>query len=364
MADLLLCRPIVGVFIPRKHAMALSRQEPDYDHIKYAAAAAASGVPLYFLSSEDIDLEQRTIQGWVLSVENGWALRDMPWPDYVYNLAKGNAGKEEKAKVVKADSRLSWLNEVRSHRKWHTHKLLRDQFSYMLPETVLGKSWLDLQSMLERHPAVLTKPDKGTWGSGISKIWRSSDNLFCLSTSSDEEWSGFSLEQAFTRASEFARGRRLVIQQALKLLPIGQCLSDLRLMMGKDKKNQWQVLQWYIRTGRPGSFVTNWHQGGNYVDVIPGLLSAGVQPEVATDLFAQAKRVAVRVAIALEKRHAGNMVELGLDFAFDIDLRLWLLEANGWPDKGHVEHDPDVIPRVYSCVIDYAIFLWGAANNE
>ena len=364
MTDLLLRRPVLGVFIPCKHAKVLARQEPQYDYIKYSEAAQETGILLYFFCTADIDLELRTIKGWAIGGEQGWVRSDMPWPDYVYNLAKGNAGKEEKARLVKADSRLSWLNEVRSHRKWRTHIILRDQFPYLLPDTILGKSYLDLRNMLERYPAVLTKPDKGTWGSGISRIWRGGDNLFCLRTSSDEEWSGLSIEQAFTRASEFARGGKLVIQQALNLLPIGQSLSDLRLMMGKDKNNQWQVLQWYIRTGRPGSFVTNWHQGGNYVDVIPGLLSAGVQPEVASQLFAQAKRAAVHVAVALEKCHAGHMVELGLDFAFDIDQRLWLLEANGWPDKGHVEHDHDVVPRVYSCVIDYAIFLWGAAINE
>lgn len=364
MTNLLPCRPIVGVFIPQKYAKALAKQESQYDYTKYSEAARSAGLLIYFFCSRDIDLKLGDIKGWALCSEQGWVLRDMPWPDYVYNLAKGNAGKEDRAKLIKADLRLNWLNDVRSHRKWHTHKILRDNFSYLLPETVLGKSCLDLQSMLERYPVVLTKPDKGTWGSGISKIWHGGNSLYCLKTASDEEESGLTIEEAYIRASEFARGRKLVIQQALKLLPIGQSLSDLRLMMGKSRSNQWQVLQWYIRTGRPGAFVTNWHQGGNYVDVIPGLLLAGVEPEVADELFAKAKQAAVCVAADLERRHEGHMVELGLDFAFDTDLRLWLLEANGWPDKGHVAHDHDDVPRVYSSVIDYAIFLWRARSHE
>jgi len=339
------------------------KQEELYDHINYWNAAKKNDVTLYFFCADDIDLKRRAVKGWVLDDQLGWVLHKATWPDYVYDLAKGNASKERKAKLIRKDKRLSFLNEIRSHYKWHTHNILMDGLAWLLPETDIGGQWQDLQRMLERHTAVLIKPDRGTWGIGISKVWKTGDGSYSLETAEGEMNSGISAKEAFDIAAAYADGRVLLIQQMLELLPIEQSLLDLRLMVGKDRCNQWQVLQSYLSISRPGSFVTNWHQGGSDRDVIPGLIAAGVEKAAAERVFVQAKEAAVNVAAKLEQSYNVRMFEMGLDFAIDTNLRVWLLEANGWPEKGMVEHDQDHIPRVYSCVIDYALYLWNQQHR-
>ncbi len=351
-------RPVVAILTKPKEARALSRQEPPYDYIKYAEAAKDRGIPLYCFCANDMDLKTGTVQGWSMDVAGNWVYQDVPWPDFVYNMAKGKAGKTKKAKAIKADKRLNWLNEIRSHPKWRTHRVLRDEFNWLLPETIRGRQPEDLRRILKRYQAVMTKPDKGTWGSGICRIWREADGSCSLRSSYGDHETKLSVEDAFSSAQHIARGRSLIIQQALNLLKIESGVADLRLMMGRDRLGQWQVVQWYIRIGKPGSLVSNWHRGGSYMDVVPGLVAAGLARQRANELFSAACRAAVQVAGCLEQAYSGHMAELGLDFAFDTDLRMWLIEANGWPNKGHVEHETDPIPKVYSCIIDYALSLW------
>jgi hypothetical protein len=352
-------RPVVAVFVAPKITRVLSRQEEQYDCLQYALAARAANVPLYVFQAADMDLETGTVKGWTLDPDGQWQYGNVPWPDFVYDLAKGEAGKRERAMQINADPRIKRLNEVKTFGKWPTHRALVGDFPHLLPDTVLGRTAADLELMLTRHAAVLTKPSGGTWGLGISKIWREADGSYTLQAShNDEQETGLSLADAFARAKEVAGGRRMVIQQAIDLLKTDGEVMDLRLMMGKDSQGMWQVLQWYIRIGRSGAFVTNWHSGGSYVDVLPGLVSAGVAPEQAAALFHQARQVAQQVAAKLEQAQTGRMVEVGLNFAFDRNLRLWMIEANGWPSKGEVIHEQDPIPRIYSCVIDYALSLW------
>lgn len=351
---------VLGVFVAKADIKPFDLGKTNYEAEIYAKAAAKRNVVLYYFAFDDIKGKDRhrTMWGWSFTGQR-WTYGRVDWPDLVYDQVIDPEGSEKKSvSKVRRSSHFVWLSPRNGLPKWLTHQILskRKNLAKLLPEERQLRSVADLRLMLKKHDSVLIKPDHGSRGHGITKIWNQSEDLYGLQYSSEaKKTEGLKAERAYELARSYAKERQLVIAQQIPLLRIGNRLTDIRIIMGKDLQGSWLPMLNLMRVGKEGSFVTNWSMGAEEVPLKQGLLSAGLTEPQVDLLIARLLMTSLTLAKALEAER-GNLVEIGLDLAFDVALRLWFIEANASPGKE--AKDANTIPPHFSSVIDGALYFW------
>lgn len=350
---------VLAIFISAECAAPFLGASSHEEAMAYARAAQQHDAYLYFFTASDIDLRRPSIWGWSW-VDGDWIYSQQPWPHLVYDQAQDLARTErQKVRRVRRSKKLVWLTAKQGLPKWLTHQIIAAdrQLAALLPEAQLIKEANDLAGIARRHKAVLVKPNYGSQGKGICRLWHRQDGTYGLQYSEGKRSRvGLSLRQAYRRIVRYARTQRLVAEQQIALLRVGNSLTDMRIHMGRDRQGNWLPLQTHMRIGKEGFFVTNWSRGAQEVHLLEGLAMAGLNANQMRQLLAQIYATSVRVAQVLEAGR-GRMVEIGLDLALDIELQLWFIEANSLPGKYIDDQESNLIPPHYASVIDYAVYL-------
>jgi hypothetical protein len=120
---------------------------------------------------------------------------------------------------------------------------------------------------------------------------------------------------------------RYVIQQGIHLLRYSGRLFDLRVMVQKTHKGEWETTGMLGRLGHPTKIVTNVCRGGS-VKSIEALLKNHI-PDVS-EFKMRLTRLGSRAARQLNKTFP-RITQLGLDIGIDRHLHPWILEANPRP---------------------------------
>lgn len=356
-----------GVLINQEWADALESQKGVFDAVMYALAAGHCGVRLYFFRCRDVNLRRGALRGWVpqSSVEPiTWAYQEVPCPDVYYDQIKlPHLDHTRLVSTVRrrlAATSIS-LNPVRALPKWKTHVVLSrfPDVAGLLPETQLCRSPRSIAAMLRRHRAVLAKPDRGSWGQGISRITRAGRGRYALQLSAeDKRWRSISAAGAYAICTLYAGGDRVLLQQQIPLMETSAGeVSDMRVVTSKNRQGEWEVTQSFLRMAAPGRFTTNWHQGARNETLAEGLPLLGITerevPQVVADLHLTALRVAARL-----EQGFGRLAEIGIDLALDRGGRMWLIEANASPDKGTDSSDRwEPVPHIFLNIVEYAQHL-------
>lgn len=353
-------RLVLAVFVTKAYARRLSRNEPVYEAQIYAKAASERNVRLYFFTVDDVlgKGRRREIWGWCFT-GHSWVYNRVPWPHLVFDqIMDPEEGEKGAIRQLRRSRYLSWLSPHNGLPKWLTHQIVAryNNLARLLPETRRLRSIADLAYMLSRHNSILVKPNHGSRGRGITMIWREAGGTCGLRYSGkDDTVTGLTLRQALLCASSYAGENFLVITQQIPLLRVGNSLTDIRIIMGKNRQGKWLPVLSIMRIGKEGSFVTNWSMGAQEVPLDQGLIAAGLPVAQVNVLVSQVLKVSLELAPALEEGR-GHLIEIGLDLAFDSNLRLWFIEANARPGKD-AEH-ADTIPPHFACIIDGALHFW------
>lgn len=98
-------------------------------------------------------------------------------------------------------------------------------------------------------------------------------------------------------------------------------------MVQRKPGKPWTCKGFLAKLGAPHKIVTNYHQGGK-INTIENLLKLkGLSRSKRRLKIAHLSRKAVVVSRALSKKRT-KMYEMGIDFAYDNNQRLWILEVN------------------------------------
>lgn len=356
---------IFGVLVSQPWARLLAQGQELYDARMYALAARQIGAYIYFFQRQDVDFSSRSIRGWVPQADDHWTYQEVPWPSIYYDQLKiaqlSNTRAYRQARHILGQTSIA-LNPILLLPKWKCHLML-SQFpdtSELLPETILLQEPLDLKRMLAKHPVVLAKPDAGSRGQGISRIWRDFEGKYNVHLSEEETPEQMRyLQDIYTLCTLYAGGQKVLLQQEIPLARTSEDeRCDMRINVGKNRQGTWEITQSYLRAGRPGKFITNWSQGARCLTLQEGLSLIGIADNAIENTQASIYTAALRVAIRLEES-LGAMVEMGIDLALDSSHRLWLLEANATPNKGSQPDDTwDPVPKIFKNVLEYAQYLW------
>lgn len=119
----------------------------------------------------------------------------------------------------------------------------------------------------------------------------------------------------------------MIIQQGISLETVDGRPYDIRSMVQRKPGGRWTSTGMFSKVGKPNKIVTNYYQGGKIVLLNKLFDQAGLSAEEAESRKKLLAQVSRKIAVFLSKKRSG-MYEMGIDFAFDSEGHLWILEVN------------------------------------
>ncbi|MDG0813293.1 YheC/YheD family protein [Cohnella rhizosphaerae] len=128
-----------------------------------------------------------------------------------------------------------------------------------LPPTAIA-SLNAVRDMLRRYAAVYIKPSHGTGGYGIFKLARIKGGYQLRHGTRSRVYP--KLEQAYAAFVKARANRIYLVQMGIPLLHYKRRPFDLRIMVQRNPKGNWEATGIVGRLAMPNKIVTNYHNGG------------------------------------------------------------------------------------------------------
>lgn len=203
-----------------------------------------------------------------------------------------------------------------------------------------------LHEMLQKYKMVYIKPCCGSLGQGVIRVEKMSSAGLNSKGGSDPARRKKQLHyryQAGTQVHKFSDydtayrailketlGKSYLVQKGIRLLGYDGRPFDIRVMVQRNPKRQWEATGVAGRVAHPRKVVTNGSQGGTIYPV-EELLDTYTSIEGREDLITAIKEIGVKSANQLSTAYPG-LQEIGVDIALDQRLKPWILEVNTAPD--------------------------------
>lgn len=211
--------------------------------------------------------------------------------------------------------------------KWVKTSVLRqdERIARHIPETRIY-SRENVASMLNRYGKVVLKPTIGTGGHGLMMLSKGNGIYVLRHRRSVRRFRSFGgLAAAVDR---IRRKRSYLVQRGISLATIRGRPIDYRVKVVRQKR-QWVTRAMVGRLANPGLFVTNLCRGGTQLSS-----SEGIRRSLSVSAVRRKKnemRFMTRISTQLLERHFPGIGQLGFDYGFDHEGKLWIFEVNTKP---------------------------------
>ncbi|WP_187820549.1 YheC/YheD family protein [Pasteuria penetrans] len=305
------------------------------------------------LHPDSIDWQQRTVTAWHHNSNAGtkekWSSQREPLPSLLYDRCYYRSREQHYRyrtfiQRLRQDPQVRFLGRPLAG-KWKTYQLLQTQKEILpfLPLTELCENTETVIEFLQQHTSALLKPDMSSLGRGVVAIeclGNPSESLFQLRgrTFSNETFHRkvrglASLRKWITSRLRF---KKHIVQTFLPLQTPSGKPFDIRLLVQKNERWQFNITGAGVRIGKPHTITANLH-GGGQVEVLARFLSQHYPTSLRESIYEQFEKIGNLVPGALEATH-GKLVELGIDIGLDPGGRAWLLEVNSKPGRAIFLH--------------------------
>ncbi|MBC9783822.1 YheC/YheD family protein [Heliobacterium chlorum] len=299
------------------------------------------GIVAVVFSAEDINWEELTISGVILSAQR-WVRKTFPLPKVIYNRIPSRKF-ENTSTVVECKKRFmdipglilfnpSYLN------KWETHEHLYKEESVqsILPETRLLKQPDEIWPMLKKYRVIYLKPVNGTKGYGIYRVavHPAGGFTFQKRRSSMNSLRAYGKQVLESKIRGLIEKKEYIAQRGLRMALINGSPFDIRLLAQKDGQGVWQITKSFGRVAPPGKFTSNLSQGGKAMGILNTLRAASTtRKRRRSAILKELNKWGIMIPELLEESTGMIFGELGLDIALDRNGKIWLLEINSKPFK-------------------------------
>jgi len=202
--------------------------------------------------------------------------------------------------------------------------------AYVPATRLLSKS--NLLSMLTNYKMVYVKPVSGSAGHGVMKV-----EMLQTPKGKIYRYQQGTTPRHFTNYAALYHSiaktklkRSYLIQKGIPLLKYDQRPFDIRIMVQKNRKREWEASGYIGRVAHPKKIVTNFHNSGKAL-ALEVLLGRFLQGKRRRQCIAGLNLLGCRIGKHLNRNYPGFR-EIGVDVGLDRSLKPWIIEVNTAPD--------------------------------
>ncbi|MBA4602800.1 YheC/YheD family endospore coat-associated protein [Thermoactinomyces mirandus] len=297
------------------------------------------GLEVCVFNPAKVNWKTRTVPAWQCR-QNFWEKATVPVPVLVYDRCyyiNGNHYLKYKPYVSKIinDPRIRLLGRALGG-KYQTYLILNEhpEIRSYLPETKRLVHAQDIWPFLRKYTNILIKPNGGSHGRGVIAITRTPSHFLLKGRTRLNE--PFSLRihspvELMRWIEQTIRHTRYIMQPLLSLFTPDHRPFDVRILVQKNYRKEWETTGLAIRVGKPNSVTSNLHGGGQAVS-FKNFLHQHYPFSEAEKITSIIRFLSETVPPFIEQNH-GPLVELGLDLGIDQQGHVWILEVNSKPGR-------------------------------
>lgn len=361
--------PTIAVFLSNGSIRKINSQRPKFRHIEFFNANSSAKTILYFFSIKDVDFIKGCIKGTYYDAKlKRWLKRCFPFPDIFYDRGGGVLDKQ----IIKSNFIREQLDKIPTLKrvnpqfyfdKWDTHQRLSKygEIEGFLPETYAYQTQSDLEAILEKHREIFIKDSLGSNGRGVLKVTKIDTGYeFKYFKGKVISHQVRDTEHLHSLIKSFIPSKNLILQQAINLLKIDDSSVDLRATIQRTGEGHLEIVSLPVRIGCKNSPVTS-TQTGSSVEQFESFFKEVLRysPNEIIELKARVEGF-LRSIYDLLEREYGKFGEIGIDFAIDLEGKIWFIECNAKPgyDSMYKAYGEDVIRKTFSNPLEYSKYLW------
>lgn len=320
------------------------QKRPPFSEAPYFQALSREGkklgIQVLVFNPKEINWKTRNVLGWYV-LENGqWLTGIKPIPTLIYDrcyYVDSRHYLEYKPFVMRIaqDPQIRLLGRALGG-KMQTYELLKKNpdIKPYLPLTIRYQHPNDVIRFIQDHSSALIKPNGGSHGRGVVAITRHAQGYLVRGRS---KWNKpFQIlikdqEQLVSWIKQFIQDTRYIIQPFLPLTTPDRRPFDLRILVQKNERREWETTGIAVRTGHPNMITSNLHGGGQALSLRP-FIDQHFPTERVSSILEKIQSISRIVPPYIEQQH-GPLLELGLDVGIDVHGNVWLIEVNSKPGR-------------------------------
>lgn len=305
-------------------------------HARSALAERFDGVIMY--TPKGVDVRRRVIQG-SLFHNGSWSKATVPFPKINLDIGFYSPSDMTRATIVKKSKELPFTGYGLGNKsKIQSHLEASDYLRpYLIPTEHVTKEE-QFAAFVKKHRSVMLKPINGWGGKGITRVTLSGDYFTVQRDGKDVQTLPKARLGSYIRGLLRSGGRH-IMQKWIDIRNTKGTVYDIRALMQKNGKGEWQLSGLAVREGKKGKITSNIKSGGEAYEA-SDYLKEQFGEEAGEKLAVSAKEVAEYISPYMEKSYKSRLSELGIDLAVDRGGKLWLIEVNIKPGKS-------IMKRVY-----------------
>ncbi|MTI71476.1 MAG: YheC/YheD family protein [Firmicutes bacterium] len=348
--------PLIGIIENSRYIDALKKGTPPISATMYRKENRKTNCLFYFLNPRDINYQDEKYKGFYFdNKENKWKQKNFPVPDVIYDRCSVI---NIVYKLTNKYKDIQLLNSNRRIDKWNLFKRLSKykEINKYLPKTIVYESFEDIIKMLNKYEIIFLKSFNGCSGIEVMGIEKNENryilNYFENGLKIKEIYSFDKLKRI---VEKFLYKKNFIIQQGISLYKYGDHNMDLRVLIQKDRYDEWTATGYRARIANSSFMITNSCIGGEvkrYKDVYEAITNSNNKNYLPSE-----KKIGdttIKIAKYIEKEY-GRIGELGMDMAIDKDGKIYLLEANKTPNKRMIDKNDF---NKFLSILEYGKYLF------
>jgi hypothetical protein len=330
------------------------------------------GFIVYVITVKNLNLSSGSQRGFVYNEESeSWSKRLLPFPDIIYNRIPQREDEmlpsvKQKIAACRKHPRIKLFNPS-FFNKWDLFEWLRlsKTTKPYIPSTRKLISVAGLGRMMRKHPYLYLKPESGKAGKGIMtiKVHAEKQLPFRLKIQESKKSATYncaSISKLWSRIQKESLGEAYIAQQGIPLASYNDRKFDLRVLVQKNQRGQWDVTGVGARIAGAASITTHVPRGGMIEDPAK-LLAHSFNEEQARKLLTKVKNTAVLIARQIERASGQLLGEMSMDLGVDGSGNLWFFEANSKPMKFD---EPHIRQKSLERIFHYSAYLAKAKSDK
>ncbi|MDQ8739189.1 YheC/YheD family protein [Paenibacillus sp. LHD-38] len=323
------------------------------------------GFIVYVLTVKNLLLTRSTLKGFVYNEhEDSWQQRLLPFPDIIYNRIPLREDEiqpavKQKINACQKHPRVTLFNPA-FFNKWDLFEWLRlsKTTKPYIPTTRKLITITGLGRMMQKHSYLYLKPESGKAGKGIMtiKVYAEKQLPYRLKIQENKKSATYNcstIYKLWSRIQKQSGGEAYIAQQGIRLASFNERSFDLRALVQKNQRGQWDITGIGARIAGVSSITTHVPRGG-MIDDPEKLLVNSFNEEQGRKLLIKAKNTAVLIAKQIERASGQLLGEMSMDLGVDSYGNMWFFEANSKPMKFD---EPHIRKKSLERIFHYGAYL-------